>query len=32
MANERFVVAIGADNAGADMKNALKAQLEADPG
>src|ERR687894_510730 len=31
MANERYVVAIGADNAGADMKNALKAQLEADP-
>ncbi|HEX2280371.1 MAG TPA: ribose-5-phosphate isomerase [Thermomicrobiales bacterium] len=31
MSNERYVVAIGADNAGADMKNALKAQLEADP-
>jgi ribose 5-phosphate isomerase B len=31
MANERYVVAVGADNAGADMKNALKAQLEADP-
>jgi ribose 5-phosphate isomerase B len=31
MANERYVVAIGADNAGADMKNALKEQLEADP-
>ena len=31
MANDRYVVAIGADNAGADMKNALKAQLEADP-
>ena len=31
MAKERYVVAIGADNAGADMKNALKAQLEADP-
>jgi ribose 5-phosphate isomerase B len=31
MANERYVVAIGADNAGADMKNALRAQLEADP-
>ena len=31
MANERYVVAIGADNAGADMKNALKKQLEADP-
>jgi ribose 5-phosphate isomerase B len=31
VAKERYVVAIGADNAGADMKNALKAQLEADP-
>src|SRR5215211_7282247 len=31
MVNERYVVAIGADNAGADMKNALKEQLEADP-
>jgi ribose 5-phosphate isomerase B len=31
MANGRYVVAIGADNAGADMKNALKVQLEADP-
>lgn len=31
MADERYVVAIGADNAGADMKNALKEQLEADP-
>src|SRR3954467_6317354 len=31
MTKERYVVAIGADNAGADMKNALKAQLEADP-
>jgi ribose 5-phosphate isomerase B len=31
MANERYVVAIGADNAGADMKNALKSLLEADP-
>jgi len=31
MANERYKVAIGADNAGAEMKNALKAQLEADP-
>ena len=31
MAQERYVVAIGADNAGADMKNALKEQLEADP-
>ncbi len=27
----RFVVAIGADNAGADLKNALKDQLNADP-
>src|SRR5215216_6982447 len=31
MANERYVVAIGADNAGADMKNALRKQLETDP-
>ena len=31
MATERYVVAIGADNAGADMKNALRTQLEADP-
>ena len=31
MASERYVVALGADNAGADMKNALKKQLEADP-
>src|SRR5215210_6295150 len=31
MAKERYLIAIGADNAGADMKNALKAQLEADP-
>jgi ribose 5-phosphate isomerase B len=31
MADERYVVAIGADNAGADMKNALKEQLEVDP-
>ena len=31
MANERYVVAIGADNAGAEMKNALRKQLEADP-
>lgn len=30
MANERYVVAIGADNAGAEMKNALRKQLEAD--
>lgn len=28
---ERFIIAIGADNAGADLKNALKQQLEADP-
>jgi ribose 5-phosphate isomerase B len=27
----RIVVAIGADNAGADLKNALKNQLETDP-
>src|SRR5215210_8904021 len=31
MAKERYLIAIGADNAGADMKNALKKQLEADP-
>jgi ribose 5-phosphate isomerase B len=31
MANERFVVAIGADNAGVELKNALKQQLEVDP-
>jgi ribose 5-phosphate isomerase B len=31
MAAERYVVAIGADNAGAEMKNALRKQLEADP-
>jgi ribose 5-phosphate isomerase B len=31
MADERYVVAIGADNAGADMKNALRKQLETDP-
>src|SRR5829696_6593828 len=31
MAKERYVVALGADSAGADMKNALKEQLEADP-
>ncbi len=29
--DKRYVVAIGADNAGADLKNALKQQLEADP-
>jgi ribose 5-phosphate isomerase B len=28
---ERYTVAIGADNAGVEMKNALKARLEADP-
>lgn len=27
---ERYVVALGADNAGAELKNALKRQLEAD--
>jgi ribose 5-phosphate isomerase B len=31
VAGERYVVAIGADNAGADMKTARKEQLEADP-
>ena len=31
MGAERYVVAIGADNAGVEMKNALKKQLEADP-
>src|SRR5215203_3452720 len=31
MANERYTVAIGADNAGVEMKNALKKQLQADP-
>ena len=31
MATERYIVAIGADNAGADMKNALRQQLETDP-
>lgn len=31
MANERYVVAIGADNAGAGMKNELKRRLEEDP-
>src|SRR6188474_2173285 len=31
MANARYIVAIGADNAGVAMKNALKTQLEADP-
>ncbi len=31
MTQTRYIVAIGADNAGADLKNALKRQLEADP-
>ena len=31
MEAERYVVAIGADNAGAEMKNVLRKQLEADP-
>ena len=31
MTNTRYVVAIGADNAGVELKNALKRQLEADP-
>ena len=31
MPNERYTVAIGADNAGADLKNVLKKQLEDDP-
>jgi ribose 5-phosphate isomerase B len=31
MIAERYVVAIGADNAGVEMKNALKKQLEVDP-
>jgi ribose 5-phosphate isomerase B len=29
--NTRYVVAIGADSAGVELKNALKRQLEADP-
>ena len=28
---DKLVVAVGADNAGADLKNALKSQLEQDP-
>jgi ribose 5-phosphate isomerase B len=28
---KRYVVAVGADNAGVELKNALKQQLEADP-
>src|SRR5687768_14779938 len=31
MPTDRYTVAIGADNAGADLKNALKKHLEADP-
>lgn len=31
MMSERYVVAIGADNAGVDLKNQLKRQLEHDP-
>lgn len=31
MDSERMIVGIGADSAGADMKNALKRDLEADP-
>jgi ribose 5-phosphate isomerase B len=31
MGSERYVVAIGADNAGVDLKNQLKQQLENDP-
>lgn len=31
MPTERYTVAIGADNAGADLKNALKQHLETDP-
>ena len=31
MTNTRYVVAIGADSAGVELKNALKRQLEADP-
>lgn len=31
MANDRYVLAIGADNAGADLKNQIKRQLENDP-
>lgn len=28
---DKYVIAVGADNAGADLKNALKRQLESDP-
>jgi ribose 5-phosphate isomerase B len=31
MSNDPYVIAIGADNAGADLKNLLKKQLESDP-
>ena len=31
MTTDRYVIAIGADNAGADLKNTLKKQLEVDP-
>ncbi|MEA2511649.1 MAG: ribose 5-phosphate isomerase [Thermomicrobiales bacterium] len=31
MATNRYVIAVGADNAGADLKNLLKKQLESDP-
>jgi ribose 5-phosphate isomerase B len=31
VSGERLVIAVGADNAGADLKNLLKRQLEADP-
>ena len=31
MSSKRHVIAIGADNAGADLKNLLKMQLESDP-
>ena len=31
MSQQRLVVALGADNAGADLKNLIKRQLEADP-
>lgn len=31
MSENRYTVAIGADSAGADLKNALKRQLESDP-